>query len=163
MDGVDSNMVQDILDKKYLKDNPLVTTAALRLIRPIVMKSSSTDSVVSMYNSYQDSMEPGVKIESTSFKSPMKAPKLDTTLDAGPRRSSQRDIFTEELDTLIQNPDQNKEGYASSIHSLAVSAALATLPLRPSSALFSVQKNKKSSNTKLLLNNAAFVLENIYK
>jgi hypothetical protein len=50
----------------------------------------------------------------------------------GPKtnRNSHKDIFTEELDTLIQNPDGDSNNYASSIHSLAVSAALNTLPLR---------------------------------
>jgi hypothetical protein len=73
---------------------------------------------------------------------------------------SPRDILTEEIDTPIHNPHQNRDNFASSVHSLAISATLAKLPPRPSSTK---KKTQKITNMKLLLNNVAFHLENVKK
>eukprot|EP00596_Hydrurales_sp_CCMP1899_P003839 CAMPEP_0119043738 /NCGR_PEP_ID=MMETSP1177-20130426/25372_1 /TAXON_ID=2985 /ORGANISM="Ochromonas sp, Strain CCMP1899" /LENGTH=452 /DNA_ID=CAMNT_0007012503 /DNA_START=255 /DNA_END=1610 /DNA_ORIENTATION=+ len=56
MDGVDSDMVQDILSKKYLKDNPPTGSKTSRQGLKSIVKSMSTDSDASQYNLY-DSMD----------------------------------------------------------------------------------------------------------
>jgi hypothetical protein len=212
MDGVRSDMVQDILSEKYMKDNPL------KLLQPI-LKTNRNDSEYSDV-SYQDIMEsdrspsklPVLKDHLTSptnsgspinfhesisplsqpsaftgfngdlSKSPLVSnkslftpPKLKLSIETEhPKQvslnsdtdhlkrttQSPRDILTEEIDTPIHNPHQNRDNFASSVHSLAISATLAKLPPRPSSTK---KKTQKITNMKLLLNNVAFHLENVKK
>lgn len=192
MDLMDSDMVHDLLEKKYLKDNPLKIK---------IMTSQSTDSDVTMYNTYQDSMETVSPLEISSRKNASfltneykseSPPPLSQSIDLSPLKSespppllqsinlsplnngktfdmdtqvfeyptlSHREMFTATIETIIDQ-DHKENDFSSSLHSLAVSAALNTLPGRPSSALYSSKTCLKSSNTKLLLNNAAFVLVN---
>lgn len=209
MNGVRSDMVQDILSEKYMKDNPL------KLLQPI-LKTNRNDSGYSDV-SYQDIMESdrspsklpvlknhlmsptnsGSPINFRESISPLSQPSAFTGFNGDLSKSplvsnkslftpptlklnsdtdhlkqislnsdtehlekkgkSPRDLLTEGNDTTIHNPHQNRDNFASSVHSLAIAATLAKLPLRPSSTK---KKTQKITNMKLLLNNVAFQLEN---